>query len=119
MSVRSLGHTLINDVSFVEHCICLGWSFGAFVVSDTVLLCETALVQPCAMVMLDTRLTFPFKPRAQRPQKNNSFAGVIHSFAVALPKVSVLINNGYAAKHRISVFNFVCVSPILSDSDST
>ena len=112
MSVRSLGHTLINDVSFVEHCIYLGWSLGALVVSETVLLCETALGQPCAMVMLDPRGTFPIKPRAQGAQESN-LSELRAIFAVRVPKAAVLTKNGYAARHRIVVFNFVCVSPIL------
>ena len=90
----------MSDVSFVEHDIFLGSSLGANVAAGAVLLCETALVQPRAMVMLDPR-SLPLQVNPPRNQKMD--------FPRLCPRVLVYVEGGHVASHRASTQNFAFV----------
>ena len=59
MCVRGLGRWLDDKVCFVECCMWLGWSLGAFATSAVVLLCEKGSTKQCAFISCDSRCPFP------------------------------------------------------------
>ena len=59
MCVRGLGRWLDDKVCFVECCMWLGWSLGAFATSAVVLLCEKGLAKQRVFVSCDSRCPFP------------------------------------------------------------
>ena len=59
MCVRGLGRWLDDKVCFVECCMWLGWSLGAFATSAVVLSCEKVSTKQCAFISFDNRCPFP------------------------------------------------------------